>query len=86
VKINDGEFEILFIKRPHGIMGYIKTIIAILLKKHSNKKYFEYYQTDKIKITSKAGIPWTVDGEFGGRKKEVEINNINKAIEYVIPM
>jgi len=86
VKINDGEFECLFIKRPEGIIGYIKTIFAILFKKHSNKKYFEYYQTDKIKITSKAGIPWTIDGEFGGRRKEVEINNINMAIEYVIPM
>ena len=86
VKINDGEFEVLLIKRPHGIMGYIKTIIAILRKKHGNKKYFEYYQTDKIKISSKTGVPWTIDGEFGGRKKEVEINNIHMAIEYVIPM
>ena len=68
------------------ILYHKKTIFAILFKKHSNKKYFEYYQTDKIKITSKSGIPWTIDGEFGGRKKQVEINNINMAIEYVIPM
>ena len=86
VKINDGEFEMLFIKRPHGIIGYTKTIFAILFRKHNKKKYFEYYQTDKIKIKSESGIPWTIDGEFGGRKKEVEISNINRAIEYVIPM
>lgn len=86
VKINDGEFEMLFIRKPHSIIGYIKTIFAILFRKHSNKKYFEYYQTNKIKITSETGIPWTIDGEFGGRKKEVEINNINMAIEYIIPM
>lgn len=86
VKINDGEFEMLFIKRPHGIIGYAKTIFAILFRKHNNKKYFEYYQTDRIRITSETGIPWTIDGEFGGRKKEVEINNINMAIEYIIPM
>jgi len=86
VKINDGEFEMLFIKRPQGIIGYTKTVFAILFKKHSNKKYFEYYQTNKIKITSETGIPWTIDGEFGGRRKEVEINNINMAIEYIIPM
>ena len=86
VKINDGEFEMLFIKRPKNLLGYIKTINAILLKQHYKKQYFEYFQTNKIKISSKIGIPWTIDGEFGGRKKEVEIKNINKAIEYVIPM
>ena len=86
LKINDGEFEMLFIRKPHSIIGYIKTIFAILFRRHNNKKYFEYYQTEKIKIKSEEGIPWTIDGEFGGRKKEVEINNINMAIEYVIPM
>lgn len=86
VKINDGEFEMLFIKRPHGIIGYTKTIFAILFRKHNKKKYFEYYQTDKIKIISEAGIPWTIDGEYGGRKKEIEINNNHMAIEYIIPM
>lgn len=86
VKINDGEFEMLFIKKPNDILGYIKTIFAILFKQHNKKKYFEYYQTNKIKITSQMGVPWTIDGEFGGRKKEVKIENINMAIKYVIPM
>lgn len=86
VKINDGAFEMLFIKKPKNAWGFVKMLFAVLLKKHSNKKYFEFYQTDRIKIKSKIGIPWTIDGEFGGRKKEVEIQNINKAVEYIIPM
>ena len=69
VKINDGEFEMLFIKRPYGIIGYTKTIFAILFRKHNNKKYFEYYQTNKIKITSKSGIPWTIDRRIRRKKK-----------------
>ena len=69
VKINDGEFEMLFIKRPHGIIGYTKTIFAILFRKHNKKQYFEYYQTDKIKIISKTGIPWTIDRRIWRKKK-----------------
>lgn len=69
VKINDGEFEALFIKRPNGTIGYIKTILAILLKKHDNKQYFEYYQTDKIKIRSETGVPWTIDRRIWRKKK-----------------
>jgi len=86
VKINDGNFEMLFIKKPKNILGYIKIINALLWKKHNKKDFFEYFQTDRIKMSSEIGVPWTIDGEFGGRKKEVEINNINKAIEYVIPI
>lgn len=85
VKINDGEFEMLFIKKQKRIKHWIGLIFAILFKQHYKKKYFEYYQTDEIKITSEMGIPWTLDGEYGGRKKEVIIKNIHKAVEYVIP-
>ena len=51
----------LFIKKPKNIFGYVTTLFAILFKKHSNKKYFEYFKTDKINIKSEIGIPWTMD-------------------------
>ncbi len=69
VKINDGEFEMLFIRKPNSFWGYIKTVFAILFKQHSKKKYFEYYQTDKIKIKSSTNIPWTVDRRIRRKKK-----------------
>ena len=61
VSINDGEFEMLFIRKPKNFLGYLKTVFAILLKKHHKKKYFEYFKTDRIKISSETGIPWTID-------------------------
>lgn len=61
VSINDGKFEMLFIKKPKNFWGYVKTIFAILLKKHYKKEYFEYFKTDSIKIKSNMGIPWTID-------------------------
>ena len=61
VSINDGEFEILFVKKPKNIWEFVKTIFAILLKKHQNKNYFEFFKSNKIKITSNIGIPWTID-------------------------
>lgn len=69
VKINDGEFEMLFIKKPRNILGYLKTIFAILFKQHHKKQYFEYYQSDRIKITSEIGIPWTIDRRIWWKKK-----------------
>lgn len=86
VKINDGEFEMLFIKRPRKISEWIGVVFALLFKQHHKKKYFEYFQTNEIEIKSEIGITWTLDGEYGGRKKQVKIKNIPMAIDYIIPM
>ena len=63
------EFEMLFIKKTRNIWGYVKTIFAILFKQHNKKEYFEYYQSDKIKIVSEIGIPWTIDRRVWRKKK-----------------
>ena len=83
-RIDDGKFELLFIKKPKNISDWFGTIWALLLKQHS-KKYFYYKQISNVKIYSNKNITWTLDGEYGGRKKDISIFNINKAIEYIIP-
>ncbi len=60
VKINDGKFEILFIKKPKNVLGWIKMLILVGTKKHK-PKYFYYFQTDKIEIHSDMNIAWTLD-------------------------
>ena len=69
VKINDGEFEMLFLKRPKTISGWTGIAFALLFKRHKNKKYFEYFQTDNIKIKSKTGVTWTLDRRIWRKKK-----------------
>ena len=60
VKINDGKFEVLFIKRPKNIIGWINTLALLAIKKHKSK-YFYYFQTDKIEIESEQKLTWTLD-------------------------
>ena len=60
VKINDGKFEVLFIKRPKNIIGWINTLALLAIKKHKSK-YFYYFQTDKIEIESEQKLAWTLD-------------------------
>ena len=69
VSINDGKFEMLFIKKPKNIGGYIKMLFAILFKKHNKNKYFEYFKTDRIKINSQIGLPLTIDRWIWWKKK-----------------
>lgn len=84
VSINDGKFEVLLIKKPKHKLQYISIVFDILLKNYQSKNFF-YRQGKEIRITSPKSLSWTIDGEFGGRAKEVEIENYKEAITYVIP-
>lgn len=60
VKINDGKFEVLLIKRPKNLLSWIKMLTLVIIKKHKSK-YFYYFQTDKIEIKSEKNLTWTLD-------------------------
>lgn len=62
----------------------INIVFNILLKKYNNKNFL-YMQGSNIKISPTTNLKWTLDGEYGGRKKEVVITNNKQALEYVIP-
>jgi diacylglycerol kinase (ATP) len=49
----------------------------------SNSMYC--FKTRKIDFSSMVKIPWTLDGEFGGEHTQVEVENIQKAIEIKRP-
>ena len=62
----------------------IAIVFNILFKQYNNKNFL-YLQGSNIKINSSINLKWTLDGEYGGRQKEVIIQNNKKALEYVIP-
>ena len=62
----------------------MRIIINILLKRYESK-YFFYEQGKNIEIQSIENLKWTIDGEYGGRTKNLKINVLNKAITFIIP-
>lgn len=84
IYLDDGKFEVLFVRKPENVMQILKTLNCLIIKKYK-EPYFVYKQVSNIKIRTKEEIEWTLDGENGGKTKEVEVQNIQKRIEYVIP-
>lgn len=84
IDIGDGKYEIILIKKPKYKMQMINILLNILLKKYNNK-HFLYLQGSNIRINPTINLKWTLDGEYGGRKKEVTIINNKQALEYIIP-
>lgn len=83
VKFDDGEFEVMLIKKPKSLIG-LQEIITALLIENFDTKHMYTFKAKEIKLKSKEEIPWTLDGEFGGQHEEVYIINKKQALEIMI--
>ncbi len=79
VRLDDGLFEVLLVRMPKNIME-LQSLIVDLLGQNMNNELLIYVQTDKIKIESEP-VGWSLDGEFGGIKESVEIQNRRCAVQ-----
>ena len=83
VKLDDGEFEVILIKGPNNpielneILGFLTGVIP-------KTQMVVTYKTKEIRIESEEEIPWTLDGEFGGNHKVVDIRNLHKKVELIV--
>ena len=84
VELNDGEFEVTLIKRPKSALEMNNILQALLLKDIDTDSMY-CFRTNHIRIEAREEIPWTLDGEFGGKHKSVEINNLKQAFTIMRP-
>lgn len=84
IALDDGKFEAIFVKKPKNPIELQETLNDILAKKYESK-HFLYLRDNKFHITFDEPIEWTIDGEFGGEYKEVDIINHERAIDFLKP-
>ena len=73
----------LLIKNPKNILE-IQQIITGLLTQNYDHKYISLYHSSKVKILSQNEIPWSLDGEYGGKHKDVAIKNNPESITLIV--
>ncbi len=84
ISLNDGKFEVILIKKPKNFFGYFGILKSIILKDYSKDPNIIFSQDSNLKIDSEEQIEWTLDGEDAGYYNKIEINNLNKNIEFLI--
>jgi len=84
VELDDGVFEVTLVKMPRNPLE-LNTIVTALLTRDIDTDLMYCFKTAKVKFTMEEEVPWTLDGEFGGKMKVAEIENCHKAIEIVVP-
>ena len=84
VQLDDGEFEVTLIKKPNTAME-VNQIMSALVNRDISTESMYCFKTKALTITSKEGVAWTLDGEYGGIHNKVEIRNEKQALQIIVP-
>lgn len=79
VDMDDGLFEVTLIKMPKNAMELQEILRAVVMQEDDTDLIYSF-KSKKITIESEEPIPWTLDGEYGGNPKSVEIENKHQAL------
>lgn len=83
VKLDDGLFEVTLIKAPKNPLE-LNQIIAALTNHSDNTDLVYSFKTGAVHFCPQGEIPWTLDGEYGGTQKDVEIRVAHRALEIMV--
>ena len=82
VKLDDGKFELLLVRRLSGPMGAFGMFKQMKRREFDGDKLI-FLKSSNIKMTFENEVPWTLDGEYGGTPKEVRFSVLKKAIDII---
>ena len=84
VKLNDGLFEVLLIRKPKNIIEF-QNIIDGILRKDLTKNGIEFFHTSNLTVTQGEHVNWTLDGEYAEGSDPLSISNIHNAVKFIVP-
>ena len=84
VQLDDGEFEVTLIKKPSNPVE-LNLIMAALINRNINTDCMYCFKSKSIRFISEVEVAWTLDGEFGGKHREVEIHNQMQVLQIRVP-
>jgi YegS/Rv2252/BmrU family lipid kinase len=85
VALNDGFFEVLMIRMPRTALE-LKEILSSMILEEQQNEYVYRFRTSRLKITSDEPVDWVLDGEFGGSRTEIDIENHARKIRIMTKM
>ena len=79
VNLNDGTFEVMLIRSPQTPSELMDIVYKLSNSQFDDDKII-LFKTSNITFTFDESTDWTVDGEYAGNEKTVNIKNIHNGI------
>lgn len=84
VKLDDGLFEVLLIRKPKSTAEFLNLAIKALRGDLSNENII-FTHASRIKITGPQDMDWSLDGEYQKGSETVFIENKKQAVTIIRP-
>ena len=83
VDMNDGRFEMMYVKYP-STMAQVTEIIRAVTAQDYNSPMISFHSTSHVTIHADPGMDWTLDGEFAKGAETIEIENLHSAVQIMV--
>lgn len=83
VALDDGVFEVLLIRMPRTAAD-LSNIVSYMFLKEEPNEYVYKFKTSSLRLSSEAEVDWVLDGEYGGARRQVEIENLCKQVQILL--
>ena len=84
VSMSDGLMEVTLVRKPPLLLDLTRAINGLLVGELDPELIYTV-KTQKLRVLSREPMPWTLDGEYGGTRSEVNIENLTRALEINVP-
>lgn len=78
-RLNDGKMELLLIRTPKNLSD-INGILSALAGGNVEHPNISFRQVSGVSFHSRRKVSWTLDGEYGGESRDLDIKILKKAI------
>lgn len=82
--LNDGVFEVALVRRPTNPIMWQEVVTALMMPKIMPSEHIYSFKASRLEIQCTKEVPWSLDGEFGGNHRVVEIDNHFREIEIMV--
>lgn len=84
ISLNDGLYEMVLVRATKNLAEFNLAAKRALRLDFDNDSFITA-QTGALRFEFDEPVAWTVDGEFGGSVREVDIRNESRAIDILVP-
>ena len=83
VDMNDGRFELLFVKYPRNMSALAEIIRALTTQDYASSM-LSFHPASRVTVHADPGMDWTLDGEFAKGAAELHIENLHSAVRIMV--
>lgn len=84
ISFDDGQFEVLLIRNPKS-RKELRAIVHGIYHKKYDERYVHFFKAKELTFNFKDSAAWTVDGEYAGTHDNVNIKNLHRKAQVVVP-